>query len=284
MTFTTFHVSQTGKVLTCTDETGKIIINKYENKVLKIMFDFDGTVSGRLYFSLLNPVTKKYFMIPIIHDEVIIGTEVAAYPGIWDSLLIGVEDGYVVENNNLDYTKCTYVSNSFKRIVVRDNFLDCENIEINMNPAIDEMLDALYIAQDRLENAAIRAEECALATQEDKETMNEIKLTIDDIKTELHTIQSTVKNYLEQTKQNLTSTIENRELVSSMVTYVDSQIAESKESVLSDITSKERETLNNVTAEGERQIISISSTGEQWIQAIIHAATEQIQAIKEMAN
>lgn len=203
-----YHISQSGKVLTCTDESGKIIINKYDNKVSKIVFSLDGTVPGRLYFALLNPTTKEYSMTPILNNEVVIGTNVSIYPGKWSSILIGVQDDYEIQNNDIDQSKLTYVSNEFKRIVVRDNFLDEYNIESCANPAIDELLDMLVKAQDRLENAAISAEESVKLTTENKEEISEIKGEISDIVSQLNA-DSTEINELLIESQNLLEEAQN---------------------------------------------------------------------------
>lgn len=159
MEYITNTITQIGKELSCDNDNGKIIVNKYDNKVSKLIFSFDEAITGRKYIALLNPVTKKYHIEPIINNEVVITTKISAYPGKWNLLLIATDDDYEIEDNNIDQSKVTYVSNSFGRIIVRDNFLDESEIEKVENPAIDEMLEALRIAQDRLENAAIVADE-----------------------------------------------------------------------------------------------------------------------------
>lgn len=159
MNYIEFHIKQVGKTLSCSDSAGKIIINKYDNKVSKIIFNLDGTIPGRVYFALRNPVTGRYFISPIINNELVIGTKVSIYPGRWTALLIGIDDDYEIVDDEIDQSKCTYVSDEFKRIIVRDNFLDDCCIEEESSPVIDMMIDNLIKSQDRLENAAITAEE-----------------------------------------------------------------------------------------------------------------------------
>ena len=192
MEYITNTITQIGKELSCDNDNGKIIVNKYDNKVSKLIFSFDEAITGRKYIALLNPVTKKYHIEPIINNEVVITTKISAYPGKWNLLLIATDDDYEIEDNNIDQSKVTYVSNSFGRIIVRDNFLDESEIEKVENPAIDEMLEALRIAQDRLENAAIVADENASSASADREHVDNVKQSIDNIFEELQNIQETV--------------------------------------------------------------------------------------------
>lgn len=124
MEYITNTITQIGKELSCDNDNGKIIVNKYDNKVSKLIFSFDEAITGRKYIALLNPVTKKYHIEPIINNEVVITTKISAYPGKWNLLLIATDDDYEIEDNNIDQSKVTYVSNTFGRIIVRDNFLD----------------------------------------------------------------------------------------------------------------------------------------------------------------
>ena len=143
MIFIEHFITQTGKNLVCSNESGKIIINKYDNKISKINFKLDDTIPGRLYFAMLNPVTSKYFLIPLVDNAITITTRISAYPGVWNTLLLGIEDDYEIVDENIDQSKVTYVSNEFKRVVVKDNFLseNIEDIEIAPNPEIDELID-----------------------------------------------------------------------------------------------------------------------------------------------
>lgn len=197
MNYIEFNILQNGKDLTCLDSLDKIAVNKYDNRVSKIIFHFDGTISGRIYVALLNPITHKYFISPITNDEFIICTDVTSYPGLWNLLVIGVSDDYEITDNNIDQRKLTYISNTFKRFVVRNNFLDESIIEKNDNPAIDDMIETLNISQERLENAAIKAEECADSTSVDKEYIENQRQEIDKIYKEIVNIQNTMKKYYE---------------------------------------------------------------------------------------
>lgn len=143
-------IKQSGKVLTCENESGKIVINKYDNKISKFVFQLDNTIPGRLYFAMLNPVTNKYFITPLVNNTVTITTRISAYPGVWNTLLLGIEDDYEIVDENIDQSKVTYVSNEFKRIVVRDNFLseNIEDIELAPNPEIDELIDDMLATLD----------------------------------------------------------------------------------------------------------------------------------------
>ena len=129
------HIKQVGKVLTCTDSSGKIVVNKYDNKTSRIIFDLDGTIPGKLYFALLNPTTKKYFLTPINNNEIEITSAISVYPGLWSAIIIGADVNYEIIDNNIDQTKLTYISDEFKKIVVRDNFLNELNIEESQSPA-----------------------------------------------------------------------------------------------------------------------------------------------------
>lgn len=139
------HIKQVGKVLTCTDDSGKITINKYDNKTSRIIFDLDGTIPGKLYFALLNPKTNKYFLTPIVNNEIEITSSISVYPGIWSAIIIGADVDYEIIDNNIDQTKLTYVSDELKRIVVRDNFLNELNIEEAQSP--ENLFDFLSEAQ-----------------------------------------------------------------------------------------------------------------------------------------
>lgn len=150
MIFIEHFITQTGKNLVCSNESGKIVINKYDNKISKIIFNLDNTIPGRLYFAMLNPVTKKYSMNPLVNNSITITTEISAYPGVWNTLLLGIQDDYEIVDENIDQSKVTYVSNEFKRIVVRDNFLSEyeEDIEKVENPEIDELIDDMIATLD----------------------------------------------------------------------------------------------------------------------------------------
>lgn len=149
-------------------------------------------------------------------------------------LLIATDDDYEIEDNNIDQSKVTYVSNTFGRIIVRDNFLDESEIERVENPAIDEMLEALRIAQDRLENAAIVADEKASSTSTDREHVDEVKQSIDNIFAELQNIQETVKDNfssIEDINSKIESNKKQVEDIAIDITQKASAIAEEYENI-----------------------------------------------------
>ena len=234
MEYITNTITQIGKELSCDNDNGKIIVNKYDNKVSKLIFSFDEAITGRKYIALLNPVTKKYHIEPIINNEVVITTKISAYPGKWNLLLIATDDDYEIEDNNIDQSKVTYVSNSFGRIIVRDNFLDESEIEKVENPAIDEMLEALRIAQNRLENAAIVADENASSASADREHVDNVKQSIDNIFEELQNIQETVKDNfssIEDINSKIESNKKQVEDIAIDITQKASAIAEEYENI-----------------------------------------------------
>ena len=169
MIFIDHFITQTGKNLVCTNENGKIIINKFENKISRIVFNLDDTIPGRLYFAMLNPVTGKYSMMPIVDGAITITTKISAYPGIWNTLLLGIQDDYDVADENIDQSKVTFVSNEFKRIVVKDNFLseDTEDIETVENPEIDELIDNMITALNAARNITDRLDEQTVSVLKD---------------------------------------------------------------------------------------------------------------------
>lgn len=234
MEYITNTITQIGKELSCDNDNGKIVVNKYDNKISKLIFSLDEGITGRKYIALLNPVTKKYYIEPIINSEVVITSKISAYPGKWKLLLIATDDDYEIEDNNIDQSKVTYVSNTFGRIIVRDNFLDESEIERVENPAIDEMLEALRIAQDRLENAAIVADEKASSTSTDREHVDEVKQSIDNIFAELQNIQETVKDNfssIEDINSKIESNKKQVEDIAIDITQKASAIAEEYENI-----------------------------------------------------
>ena len=203
MTISEFHIKQTKKELTCTDTPNKIVLNKYDNKVSKIIFDFDDYITGgRLYFVMLNPITKQYSFTPIINSEIMMGTNVTVYPGIWKSILIAVQDDYEIIDNDIDQSKVTFVSNEFARIVVRNNFLDEEHIESTSNPAIDKLLDDFYNAWETLENAAISAAESEKISKENLASVKKYADDINDTYKQIEEIQELIIEYARNVKSD----------------------------------------------------------------------------------
>lgn len=154
---TTYEVAQKGLVLSCE----KIAINKYENKITKLHFTFDDNVTGsRHYAALLNPVTKTYKIHPLdLNDTATLTAEISRYPGIWQLILIATDDDYEIIDDDIDQTKCTYVSNTAKFILVRDNFLSDDTMEYEDTPAIQQLIDETVAMRDQLEAYALGANE-----------------------------------------------------------------------------------------------------------------------------
>ena len=304
MEYITNTITQIGKELSCDNDNGKIIVNKYDNKVSKLIFSFDEAITGRKYIALLNPVTKKYHIEPIINNEVVITTKISAYPGKWNLLLIATDDDYEIEDNNIDQSKVTYVSNSFGRIIVRDNFLDESEIEKVENPAIDEMLEALRIAQDRLENAAIVADENASSASADREHVDNVKQSIDNIFEELQNIQETVKDNfssIEDINSKIESNKQQVEDLATDITQKASDIAEKYESInliknevesksesiasdISNFTNQYTSDFNShktvLTQAGNECLSSINELKNNSISEITSSKNESLQSIK----
>lgn len=173
MIFIDHFITQTGKNLVCTNETGKIIINKFENKISRMVFNLDDTIPGRIYFAMLNPVTGKYFILPIVEGAITITTKISAYPGVWNTLLLGVQDDYEIVDENIDQSKVTFVSNEFKRIVVKDNFLseNVEDLEAVENPEIDELIDNMIVALNAAKNITDKLDEQTVCVLKDMATI-----------------------------------------------------------------------------------------------------------------
>lgn len=153
----TYEVTQSGRVISCE----KIDINKYENKLTCLHFNYDNQIAdGRKYIAILNPKTKRYRILPLsLDDTVTLSTDISRYPGIWQLILLVTEDDYEITNDDIDQTKCTYVSNIAKFIVVRDNFLSDETIEEEDSPAIQQLIDETVAMRDTLESYALGANE-----------------------------------------------------------------------------------------------------------------------------
>lgn len=227
MTISEFHIKQVKKELTCTDTPNKIVLNKYDNKVSKIIFDFDNTiVDGRLYFVMLNPITKKYSFTPIINSEIMMGTNVTVYPGIWKSMLIAVQDDYEIVDNDIDQSKVTFVSNEFSRIVVRDNFLDEEHIESTSNPSIDKLLDDFYAAWDTLEDAAIIASEAAKTSGENAEEVAKLTAQVTETYAQILDVQRLIVDYARDIEESVTHIDDVSNTVATLLSQVEDQASQ----------------------------------------------------------
>ena len=144
-----YNVYQSGKRLYIDEKENpdnKIVVNKYDNMQQTIRLISDGTLPPRLYWALRNPkLSNKYFILPLINNEdLIVGTDISATHGLWDILLIGTDEDYVIEGADIDQSRLTYVSDHFGRLFVRDNFLEELDIEEQYSPNLriwcDEVL------------------------------------------------------------------------------------------------------------------------------------------------
>lgn len=176
----------------------KIIIEHLDNYISRFVFDFDGTIPGRIYLALNNPVTKKHIFFPVTKNTVIIGTSVSLFVGRWTALILGVASDYELTNDignigNLDKTKITYVSKEFKRIIVRKNFLSNETQCVSY-PPIDHALDSFNEARDRLEEMSIIA-------AEDADKCNEKLQSIMQLYDEIVEMRNECRRMLNETKE-----------------------------------------------------------------------------------
>ena len=147
-----YNVYQSGKNLYIDEKENpdkKIVVNKYDNMQQTLRLVSDDTLPPRLYWALRNPkLSNKYFILKLINNEdIIIGTDISAHPGLWDMLLIGTDDDYIIEGTDIDQSRLTYVSNHFGRLFVRDNFLEELDFEEQRSPTFeifyDEIIDEL---------------------------------------------------------------------------------------------------------------------------------------------
>ena len=268
MIISEFHIKQTKKELTCTDTPNKIVLNKYDNKVSKIIFDFDDYITGgRLYFVMLNPITKKYSFTPIIDSEIIMGTNVTVYPGIWKSILISVQDDYEIIDNDIDQSKVTFVSNEFARIVVRNNFLDEEHIESTSNPAIDKLLDDFYNAWETLENAAISAAESEKISKENLASVKKYADDINDTYKQIEEIQELIIEYARNVKSD-------SEHVDDVVNEINNLLSE-----IDDNSKQVERMLNEI-----RQIKSDILVTQQEIEESKNSASESVSEANSYAT
>lgn len=221
MDYINYIVKQEGRTLTLVDSS-KIIINKYDNKVAKIVFELDETITGRPYFAMLNPVTDKYHIIPIINNCIVIDTKISVYPGRWESLLVVIDDDYEILENDIDQSKFTFISNAFKNIIVRDNFLNEDNIEEDeeLNFVINEILDNLIKAQDRLETASANAVEAAQSAQANRDEIAEMIANIDEINTSVNELY----DYIIEIKATKNEINGYRDDIKEDMAYIDSSL------------------------------------------------------------
>lgn len=135
----------------------KIACNKFESEQTTLRLISDGTLPPRLYWALRNPkLSQKYFILNLINNEdLIVGTDISATPGLWDMILIGTPDDYIIEGTDIDQSKLTYISDHFGRLFVRDNFLEELDFEEQTSPTFRVFYDEIIF---QLGNKADSAE------------------------------------------------------------------------------------------------------------------------------
>lgn len=168
-----YNVYQSGKRLYIDEKENpdnKIVVNKYENEVTTLRLISDGTLPPRLYWALRNPkLSNKYFILPLINNEdLIVGTDISTYIGLWDMLLIGTDEDYEIEGTDIDQSRLTYISDHFGRLFVRDNFLEELDFEEQCSPTFKVFYDEIMLRID------------GVVTDEDIQSMNDKINEIDD--------------------------------------------------------------------------------------------------------
>ena len=143
-----YNVYQSGKRLYIDEKENpdnKIVVNKYDNMQQTLRLISDGTLPPRLYWALRNPkLSNKYFILKLVNNEdLIVGTDISAYAGLWDMLLIGTDEDYIIEGADIDQSRLTYVSDHFGRLFVRDNFLEELDFEEQCSPTFKVFYDEI---------------------------------------------------------------------------------------------------------------------------------------------
>lgn len=150
-----YNVYQSGKRLYIDEKENpdnKIIVNKYDNMQQTLKLISDGTLPPRLYWALRNPkLSNKYFILKLVNNEdLIVGTDISATPGLWDMLLIGTDEDYIIEGADIDQSRLTYVSDHFGRLFVRDNFLEELDFEEQCSPTFRVFYDEIMFRLDNI--------------------------------------------------------------------------------------------------------------------------------------
>lgn len=148
-----YNVYQSGKRLYIDEKENpdnKIVVNKYDNMQQTLRLISDGTLPPRLYWALRNPkLSNKYFILKLVNNEdLIVGTDISAYAGLWDMLLIGTDEDYIIEGADIDQSRLTYVSDHFGRLFVRDNFLEELDFEEQCSPTFKIFYDEIMFQLD----------------------------------------------------------------------------------------------------------------------------------------
>ena len=288
MDYIDFLIKQEDRILNLVDSS-KIVINKYDNKVARITFEFDDDVPGRRYFAMKNPVTDKYKILPIVNNHIIIDTNISSYPGLWESILVVVDDQAEIIDNDIDQSKFTYISNSFKKIVVRDNFLNEDDIEEEdeeIFPIINEVIDNLIKAQDKLETASIVAAEAAESAKADKETVIELMKEIDEVNANIEELEEyiieikTIKNTVTEYKDEVQS---DAEYVDGILEVINSKLKSVEDTAKQVLTYKNsvEQTVDGCVAYVENSKKELLDAYNQYIQNIEAKTNEALGSITD---
>lgn len=152
-----YNVYQSGKRLYIDEKEipdNKIVVNKYDNMQQTLRLISDGTLPSRLYWALRNPkLSNKYFILKLLNNEdLIVGTDISATPGLWDMLLIGTDEDYIIEGTDIDQSRLTYISDHFGRLFVRDNFLEELDFEEQCSPTFKVFYDEILFELEKISN------------------------------------------------------------------------------------------------------------------------------------
>ena len=159
--FKDYEIYQSGKKLSCNE---KIIINKYDNQTSRFHFHYDGSLDGNFYIALQNPTLERYFIEPIVDDYYEITSAMSVYPGRWNMILIVTDTSYHITDNEFDQTEAIYISNTYSRIAVHDNFLneeDMDAIDPVQSAAINSLLHNLTTTRQNFVTMATNAADAA---------------------------------------------------------------------------------------------------------------------------
>lgn len=273
MAFIEHYINQTGKVLSVAGADNKIVVNKYDNDTSRIFFNLDGTIEGRLYVALKNPKTGKYKFTPLIQKSyIIVTTTISRYPGLWEMILVGVEDP--IEDDELDESKTTFVSNPFKRLLVKDNFLDDDQIEYVHDPAIDHALDDMVHAQESIIDAAANA-------QEAREDARAIADTVDEKVTRLEDFVLTEHTFFER------FAVDSKNELKGIGEEYSQKLKSQYETELQTIINRGLEERDRVHDEGERYLQKnedLTETNLLEIMALADDVKEEIGTVKQQAK
>lgn len=261
-----YTIQQSGTSLSMIGDANRIVVNKYSNKVTRIFFEVDELISGeRLYAVLQNPITNRYRFLPLMDDNSIIITRmITNYVGAWSLLLVAVSDE-ISEDEELDNSKVTFVSDVFRRLVVKDNFLDEDKVDLTepgTDPMIDEILDNIV----KYENQVFETAALVLETYDNTKQVYEDTVDfVDQAKLDINQIITGAKLEIDET------ILDFRNELSAFSSDMDSKI-ESGKSDINDLVDQFA-----VTAASDKS--DIESLTQAGIDAINETSEENLEII-----